>query len=173
MHFRKQGFHSLAVVALFLVALVAAGCGGSSDSSTSSTSGADAQDAARVKFAQCLRENGVDIPDNAGQNPGSAGRALQDVDQTKLQAAMKACQKYQQAAVGNISDEQQQELRDAFTKFASCMRQNGVDLPDMNPGGGPPSGGQQINRDDPTTKAAMSACQDKLPRGGPGGQGGQ
>jgi len=126
-----------------------------------------------VKFAQCLRQNGVDIPDNAGQGQGAGAGALRNIDRSKLQAAMKACQKYQQAAVGNISDSQQQEFRDAFTKFASCMRQQGVDVPDMGAGGGPPAGGQQLNRDDPKTKAAMSACQDKLPQGRPGGQAGQ
>ena len=170
MNSRTLVFQSLIVVPLLLVALVAAGCGGSTESSTTS---ADAQDAARVKFAQCLRQHGVDIPDNAGQGQGAGAGALRNIDRSTLQAAMKACQKYQQAAVGDISDAQQQEFRDAFTKFASCMRQHGVDLPDMNPGGGPPAGGQQLNRDDPTTKAAMSACQDKLPQGRPGGQGPQ
>jgi hypothetical protein len=152
--------------ALAIAALVAAGCGGSSSagSSTKTTS----QDAARVKFAQCMRDNGINIPDNPGQNGGL--RALQNVDQSKLQAAQKACQKYRLAAVGNLTQAQQQEFRDAFAKFSSCMRQHGVELPNPGAGGGPPAGGNQINRNDPKVQAARKACQDKLPQRGPSGQ---
>ncbi|MGZ8726203.1 MAG: hypothetical protein ACXWW1_07035 [Aeromicrobium sp.] len=160
---------TVGATAFVLVAmLVLGGCGTSSSSGSAGTN-TDSQDAARVKFAQCLRENGVDIPDNPGQNGGGPPR---NIDQGKLQTAMKACQKYQRAAVGNISDSDRQEFQDAFVKFSSCMRQHGVDLPSPGSGGGgPPAGGNQINQNDPKTKAAREACQDKLPQGGPGGGG--
>ncbi|HWI70894.1 MAG TPA: hypothetical protein VNT55_02995 [Baekduia sp.] len=157
------------------VAAIASGCGGSSSDSGSSSTGAGAgssSDAARVKFTQCLRDNGVDIPDTNGGRPDP--QALQNIDQTKLQTAMKACQKYQQAAVGDISDAQRQEFQDAFTKFSACMRQHGVDVPDnVGSGGGPPAGAAQIDQNDPKVKAAISACQDKLPQGGALGGGDQ
>lgn len=147
--------------------LLLGGCG-SSSSAESDGANSDTQDAARVKFAQCLRENGIDVPDNPGQNGG--GGPPRNIDQGKFQTAMKACQKYQRAAIGNISDADRQEFQDAFVKFASCMRQHGVDLPNPSAGGGgPPAGGGQINQNDPKTKAAREACQDKLPQGGPGG----
>lgn len=158
-----------------MLALVLSGCGSSSSSASSATKSSSSQDAARIKFAQCLRDNGVTIPDNAGQNGG--GGAPQNIDRSKLQSAMKACQKFQQSAVGNISQSQRQEFRDAFTKFASCMRQQGVEVPDVGAGGGgggpPAGGGAQINRNDPKFKAAQTACQNKLPKGiGGGGPGG-
>lgn len=102
-------------------------------------------------------------------NPGQGGGAPQNIDRSKLQAAQKACQKFQQAAVGNISDEQRQEFQDAFAKFATCMRKQGVEVPNFTPGSGPPAGGNRINRDDPKVQAAQKACQDVLPQGGPGG----
>lgn len=167
---RLRGFAVL--LAPIVVALVASGCGGS-DTGSSSTANAASQDSARVKYAQCLRDNGVNVPDNPGQNGGGGPPA--NIDRSKLQAAQKACQKYQRAAVGNISQAQQQQFRDAFTKFSSCMRQHGVDVPDIGAGGGggPPAGGAQINQNDPKVKAARTACQDKLPQGGRGGPGAQ
>ena len=114
-----------------------------------------------------MRDNGVNIPDS----PGQGGPAqLGNVDQTKLQAAMKACAKYRQAAVGTITPQQRQAFQDAFAKFSSCMRQHGVDLPTPTPGQGPPAGAQ-INRNDPKVQAAQKACQSKLPQRGPGGFG--
>ena len=155
-------------LATALLALAATGCGSSSTDS-SATASTNSQDAARVKFTQCMRDNGVDIPDN----PGQGGGAAPNIDRTKLQAAAKACQKYQQAAVGDISDSQRQEFQDAFAKFSACMRQNGVDIPSPGSGNGPPAGGGgQIDRSDPKVQAATKACQDKLPQGGPGGPGG-
>ena len=54
---------------LAVAALAAAGCGSSSGSGSGSSSGSpsSSQDAARVKLSQCLRDHGVDIPDNPGQ----------------------------------------------------------------------------------------------------------
>ncbi|WP_144057242.1 hypothetical protein [Micromonospora lupini] len=53
--------------------------------------------------------------------------------------------------------------------FARCMRENGVDMPDPEPGGRPnfrfgPDVDQQ------KVQAAMEKCQDKLPNGGQGPQ---
>lgn len=163
-----RGSSAVSTIAAF--ALLASGCGGS-DSGSSGSGGAgstsSSSDAARVKFAQCMRENGVDVPDN----PGQAGAALQDIDQDKLQAAMEACRKYQQDAVGDLSEGQQQEFRDQMTKFASCMRKQGVDIPDIGSGGGPPSGDAQLDPSDPKVQAAQEACQSSLPQGfGAGGQ---
>ena len=158
---------ALALMSAFIV-LVATGCG-SSSSPSSATASTTSQDAARVKFTQCMRDNGVDLPDN----PGQGGGARPNIDRTKLQAAAKACQKYQQAAVGDISDAQRQEFQDAFARFSACMRQNGVDLPAPGSGGGPPAGGGgQLDQSDPKVQAATKACQDKLPQRGQGGPGG-
>ncbi len=121
-----------------------------------------------MKFTKCMRDNGVDIPDN----PGQGGAGAPNIDRTKLEAAAKACQKYQQAAVGDISDEQRQEFQDAFAKFSACTARLWAHR--SNPrraGNGPPAGGR-LDQSDPKVQAATKACQDKLPQRGQGGPGG-
>ena len=155
--------------------LAACGSSGEAESSSSpagssSSAGGGDQDAGRVRLTQCLRENGVDVPDNAGPGSGGAG----NIDRDKLQEAMNGpCKKYQTEAVGNISEEDRQEMQDSFQKFSQCMRDNGVDVPDIGSGGGPPAGGGGIDRDDPDVQAASKKCQSKLPQGAgaPGGGG--
>jgi pyruvate/2-oxoglutarate dehydrogenase complex dihydrolipoamide acyltransferase (E2) component len=158
---------------LAVVAVLASGCGGADSEAKSGSNSANERDAAQVKFRSCMRENGVDLPDNPGQGGGGPGR--DDIDRAALEKAQKACQKYQKEAFGDVSPDQREEFQDAFAKFSSCMRKHDVDVPDPGAGGGgpPAGGGNQIDRDDPKVQAAMKACQDQLPQGrGPGGPGG-
>lgn len=155
------------------LALALAGCGGDTKSSTT-TGGGDNSDEGRVKLTQCLRDNGIDVPDNAGAGGGPGGGGGQDIDREKMQEVMQGpCKEFQTGAFGDVSDEDRQEMQDAFQKFSQCMRDEGVDMPDAAPGsgGGPPAGGNQIDQDDPKVQAATKACQSELPQGrGPGGQ---
>ena len=163
------------IFVLAVTAIVAAGCGGSNSGSDDSTgaSSDNSRNAAQVKFRQCMRENGVDIPDNPGQG-GGPGANQNSIDRTALQKAQKACAKYQRQAFGDVSADQQQQFRDSLTKFTACMRQHGVEIsdPTSGSGGGPPAGGNQPDQNDPKVKAATKACQSKLPQGAQGGPGG-
>ncbi|MDL4774816.1 MULTISPECIES: hypothetical protein [Thermomonosporaceae] len=89
-----------------------------------------------MKFAQCMRQNGVDVPDpgsgGAGQTMRLGGKGT---DRAALQAAMKKCQPYLQAG-GKMPDMKDPKVRDQYIKFAQCMRKNGVDMPDPKPDGG-------------------------------------
>lgn len=167
--------HTLLPLLLGVGVLVLAACG-SSSSSSSSASSADARDTARVKLQQCLRQQGVDVPDTPGGG-GGGGARLSTTDRTKLQQALQgACKQYASGAFGQISDDQRQAFQDAFTKFSACMRKQGIDVPTPQPGsgGGPPAGGG-FNRSDPKVQAAAKSCQSLLPQrgaGGPGGPGG-
>jgi hypothetical protein len=61
-----------------------------------------------------------------------------------------------------------------FAKFRNCMKQHGVDLPDLSRGG-PPSGGPPGGVDPTSSKfrSAIRACRGSAPRmGPPGGFGG-
>jgi hypothetical protein len=159
-----------ALLGLLLAATVAvAGCGGAGGEAAAGTSASDTQDAARVKFRQCMRENGVDIPDTPGQG-GGAARA--GIPQATLDKARKACAEFQQAAFGDLTPAEQQERQDAFAKFSACMREHDVDVPERTAGGGPPAGGQMPDRNDPKVKAALDACQSLRPQR-PGGRGNQ
>jgi pyruvate/2-oxoglutarate dehydrogenase complex dihydrolipoamide acyltransferase (E2) component len=164
---------SASLLTLAVLVVLAAGCGGSGTAAGSdSSSSSDARDAAQVKFRSCMRDNGVNLPDSPGQGGGAVRR---DVDQATLQKAQKACGKYQRQAFGNISADQRQKFRDAFAKFASCMRQHGVDVPDppADTGGRPAGVRSRLDESDPKVKAATTACSANLPKGGPGPRGGR
>ena len=166
----------LAVATVLTAGVAVAGCGAAPSAGTAgsgSTTAANQQDTARVKLQTCLRKQGVNLPNaGGGGGAGGGGAQLTDADRQKLQTAMQGpCKSLQSQAFGNISDSQRQQFQDAFTKFSACMRQHGVDVPTptAGSGGGPPAGGNRIDQSDPKVKAAMTACQDKLPQGRPGG----
>ena len=163
--------------ALALAVAVLAGCGGgdTAGDDVASVSGAGATPSASAsatsdpeqnrKFAACMRENGVpDFPDPGpdGQFDLSQFRDA-DIDQQKMEAAQTACRDL--APNGGqrpqLDAAQQEQLR----QFAQCMRDHGVDMPDPDPdsgGFGMGEGGANFDRNDPTFKKAMEACQDKL-----------
>ena len=169
---------TLAIAGLLAASVVVAGCGGSGSAASSgasaSTSSDNDREAARLKLNQCLRQQGVNVPDTGGAGGGGGGAQLSEADREKRRIAIEGpCKEFQSSAGGNLTDEQRQEFQDAFTKFAACMRQNGVDVPDPTAGGGGGAGGGGIRRlldqDDPKVKAATTACQDQLPQRGQGG----
>ena len=145
-----------------LSALALGACGGADSEPASATD--NDRDTARLKLEKCLRDNGVELPAGRGQGGGPVR-----VDRAEVEKAIEGpCKKLQQAAFGNVSEEQREEFEDAFQAFAQCMRDNGVDVPDITAGGGPQRGTTRIDRDDPDVREARERCEDKLPRGGPG-----
>lgn len=160
------------LVAALVAAAIATSCGGSDSDDGGSASAASGgvsaeQEEARVQLQNCLREEGVELPE-PGEGPPDEG----EIDRDELEEAMEACDQYRDEAFGEISEEDMAELRDQFVQFRDCMRDQGVDVPDFEPGEGPPAGGSQIDPDDPEIQEAQEACQDELPQGGPGGFGG-
>lgn len=137
-----------------------AGSGVASHSSgtASAPSSLSPQDA-QLKFAQCMRENGVNIPDPV---PGQPIR-LNDtnVAADKMEAATKTCQRYLQA--GGMLNPYDPAVHDAMVKFTECMRQHGVDIPDPAA-----DGKMQVPTGVPQDKlqAAQQACQQLLPGAG-------
>jgi hypothetical protein len=71
-------------------------------------------------------------------------------------------------AAAAASPSQSIDARDAQLKYAQCMREHGIDVPDPKPGEGlkiqGPEGGDKTK-----TEAAQKACRHLLPGGGPGG----
>jgi hypothetical protein len=169
--------NALGLLTLAGLAVALGACGGG-DPAAAEADAAAKTEAARVRLEQCLRENGLDIKSSDGGR-----RTFFRSNDAKVRTAMQKCAKFRQAAFDSITPQQRQEFEDAATKFAACMREHGVDLPDpVRGGGGPGSGprvqrgtgagaGGRIDRASPRTQAALKACQDKLPRNGPGGGG--
>ena len=122
---------------------------------------------AMADFAQCMREQGIDLPDpGAGDE---AGPVEITGDPEELQEAEEACAEYREAIrPRDLGDEERQELKDAALAHARCMREQGIDFPDPQFGGdggamvqiGPGSG---IDFDDPDFRKAQEACRDTLP----------
>ncbi len=120
----------------------------SSDGSTAggsggAASGADAQtrQKAFLAYAQCMRDNGVDMKDptfDANGRPqfgnGSGGflGGQANRNDPSFQKAQQACRSKLQGVQGNFSLDpaQQAALRKNLLAFAQCMRDNGVDMKD-------------------------------------------
>jgi hypothetical protein len=130
-----------ALAAIAMAALISA-CGSSAPAGTGSSGGgnntaANAQKA--VKFAECMRSNGVsEFPD-----PGSSGNltidgiangSSLDPSAPAFKQAISACKNLEPAGfTGRKRSAQEQQ---AALKFAECMRENGVpDFPDPTPNG--------------------------------------
>ncbi|GAA3446674.1 hypothetical protein [Planomonospora venezuelensis] len=112
---------------------VASAAGGTAKptASASSSAPADPQEA-QLKFAQCMREHGVDMedPDGSGRVRIKAGPG----DQAETEKAMKECQPLMENAVKDRGPQSPQD-RDRMLKYAQCMREHGVDMPDPGPDG--------------------------------------
>jgi hypothetical protein len=180
------------VLALGLLAMTALGaCGGGSDkaavASLSGKSTADTQASAEKKkpteaetraafqqFAQCMRQHGIDMPDpkvSGGKGTITLGGAGKPQDQQKLDAAQKACQHFLDGVVQGGSRDadpaQEKKMRDQALKFAKCMRDHGVNMPDPQfQSGGRVTQKVEGNPNDPKFQAAQKACQKDAPIGG-------
>jgi hypothetical protein len=129
-----------------------------------------------LAFAECMRENGVpDFPDPVVEDgriqvriggPDGGG----ELDPEAMEAAQEACQDLAPRGGGNFSEEDRQEMQDAFLEYAQCMRDNGYDMPDPDFGGDGGLFRMEGEPDDPAFQQAQKACEDKMP-GRPGEEG--
>jgi len=162
------------LAALAMVALISlAGCSNAPAATGSGSSGGNSTAANHekaVKFAECIRDNGVtEFPDPDASGTFAygikAGSSL-DPSSAAWKKAIGACKDLEPPGLmgGKVSAQEQK----ARLKFAQCMRDNGVtDFPD------PTENGPLINvkgaRSIPGFQAAMQKCRDVL-AGATGGQ---
>ena len=137
------------------------GACGSSDSDDTTTSGgsaassSNARDSARVRLIQCLREQGLDIPDDIGEN----GEPPANVDADALEGALDGpCAKYRGQAFGEATDPAVADAQEKMDKYAQCMRDAGYDFPDVELGNGPPTALHELDQSDPDFQAADEKC---------------
>jgi hypothetical protein len=161
------------VAMVLALALGAAACGSSGDDKTGQSGRPAAESSGStqlVKFAQCMRQNGV----TAFPDPVNGRFSLQvtrggplDPRSPQFQSARQACKTLEPPGLfqgGNANPARQ----NAMLKFASCMRQNGVrNFPDPRNGNLVITGG--IDPNSPQFKSAMQACRKLLPGGTIGG----
>ncbi len=165
------------ITALALLLLALGGCGGEKTGNNevasaggtasprpgASAAGLSPQEKA-LKWAQCMREQGVEVPDPDPATGRVEVRFGPGTDQAKVQGAMETCKEFQPFGEGGPGGNPQQ--LEAQRKFAQCMRDNGVpSFPDPQQAGMiriDPSTGQ-----DPDFPAAQEKCQ-PLMQAGPG-----
>ena len=166
---RRLGVAALLVLAL---AMLASACGGTESGSGDADNGQTTQDAA-LKWAECMRKNGVDVADPTVDESGrlviTPDSEAPDPRQPGFRRAMEACDDFMRKALpnpGDMSKEEQARMRDAALEFAKCMRARGIDIPDPSTSGGGVA--IPVDPNDPAFRRAAEACEDKLrlPGGG-------
>jgi hypothetical protein len=174
------------------LALAACGSSASGSGSASKASGATSSNGSASRGGQftalrtCLQKQGITLPAPpsgtsrppgapGGGGPGGARRPLQPpagVSQEQFQAALKKC------GAGNFGGRgagvNSPTARAALAKYATCLRQSGINVPEPNTSGnGPVFNTKGIDTSSSKFKAAQSKCQGNLkgafPGGGPGG----
>ena len=160
---------TLAAAALAAVVLLT-GCGSEEpDNQVASGTGAQAEataptsatpslsrDEMAIKFTQCLREQGLNVPDpEPGKGPMLKFDKGSGVTQEKVQQAMDACKEFNPQGESGPNPQQEENGR----KFAECMRTNGVEkFPDPKPGQRGIMIGPGVG-DDPDFQKAQETCQ--------------
>lgn len=153
-----------------VLALALAACGSTPDSDIPTAGGGSASPGAtptlsseesRLKFTQCTREQGIDVPD-----PGSTfGPEDNAVDKEKLNAATEACRQFMPSGGEEERQKPSAEQTEQLRKFAQCMRENGIaNFPDPSADGGINIGGTGLDPEDASFKAAQEACKDLTPQ---------
>ena len=168
------------LAALAMLALLSAGCSNAAAETGSGNSGGNSTATNRepaVKFAQCMRANGVrEFPDPDASGTltidAIANRSSVDTSSAAFKQAIAACKDLQPPGfIGHKRTVQEQENA---LKFAQCIRDNGVkDFPDPTPDGPlvdtnriPSATGNGIA----AINAAMQKCGDLAADAGVGGR---
>jgi hypothetical protein len=140
-------------------AQVASGSGDQPSTAASSAPASLSADDMAVKFTQCLRENGLNVPDpEPGKGPMLKFDKNSGVTKAQVDKAMQACRQYNPQSQGSANPQQQENGR----KYAECMRKNGVEkFPDPKPDQRGIMIGPGV-ADDPDFKTAQAACQSIL-----------
>ena len=158
--------------------------GTSTAATQTSTNGAAAQGNATgpgrqrsTAIRECLQKNGVTLPQ---RTPGSAGgggflrgggasggpQLPKGMTRAQFEAALKKCGGGNFGArFGGAGGRRLQSpvFKQALTKYAACLRQNGVNLPAPNTSGkGPIFSTKGVNTSSPQFKAATAKCRSTL-----------
>jgi hypothetical protein len=131
----RSGARLAVTVAACSTSLALAACGGGGgEASASPEDVRERFQEAGLKFAECMRENGIDVPDpkpgRGGILFGGPGGEGPNPDDPKFREAEEKCRKHLEAARPELSPEDEAEFRDSALKHARCMREHGIDFPD-------------------------------------------
>jgi hypothetical protein len=139
-----------AAAVLLLTTMALTACGGGTEGALSDGGDGDSSsksfEDAMVEYAGCMREHGVDMPDPQFESSGGGnavtfgvpvGAAAIDGDggpgDATFKEAAEACASILESVrreMPKLSPEEEAKMRDDALKFAQCMREHGVDMPD-------------------------------------------
>ena len=145
------------------------GAGTDGEGATSTTLSEEEQQEAMLDWAECMREQGLDVPDpqfgedgevmvqvgggpggDEGDDDGDAGDP--QPDRQAFEAAREECG--DPPALGSFTEEEREEMEEDALEFAECMRDEGIaDFPDpdfsnLGPGQGPTTDVQTAEDDE-------------------------
>ena len=168
---RRQTLAALVMVPV--LALGPAACGGDGKDPVAKAAASRSSDLdAMRKFAQCMRQNGVNMPDPTDDGQGHVQMKIDGGKggMAKMQAAQAKCRHFQPNGGKPIKPKPEELAK--MRAMAKCMREHGVDMPDPNPDGSitmqNKKGAHNMGPDSPTFKAAEKACRQYAP--GPAGR---
>lgn len=157
------------LIALAPACLLLGACGSSGAPQNAATKDPDA---ARVRFAQCMRKAGIDVA-TSDSGGGIRIRVPRAINPARMDKIQKDCFKTSGMPQPQApSPAMQQEAQDNALKFAACMRAHGVNMPDPQFSGGKITMMIQksVNPSLPRVQNAQKACEKLNPmmKGGPG-----
>jgi hypothetical protein len=119
-----------------------------------------------LKYAQCMREHGVDMPDPQFEGGGVMMKLPEGTDKAKLDAANQQCKQFMPN--GGQPMKADPQMQEKMRKFAQCMRENGLpEFPDPGEDGGIRIEGGMGGALDPNGEAfkkAQAACEQFQPK---------
>jgi len=145
-----------------------------------------------LKFADCMRDQGIDMPDpemgeNGVQMKAGTEGGPDSGNEEKFEAAQKECEHFMDDARKNMpkpSPAERAEMQDKMVAMAECMRGRGYDMPDPEVAedggvkmkmsrGGPqdnPGGDDQLEKDQEECNAEAGLDDGEGPGGGKKGE---
>ncbi|MFI7706393.1 hypothetical protein [Nonomuraea sp. NPDC049480] len=117
-----------------------------------------------LKFAQCMRENGVQV-DDPEPGKGIMMKFDKSMPRETVEKAQEACKQF--APSGQKAGGPDPKREEAIRKLAQCMRDNGVEAYPDPEGGMMRLTGEVAN--DPDFKSAQEKCQKEAAEAGMGG----
>jgi len=143
-----------------------------SDETTDSSLAQEDFQQAMLDYAQCMRDEGIDMPDPQFSDGGGGevavaaqGSPTERPDEAAMEAADAVCKPILDAVEGSFTPDPEEEaaMREEALEFAQCMRDHGIDFPDpvFEDGGRVMVGGgedETFDPNDPAFQAAQEEC---------------
>jgi hypothetical protein len=135
---------------------------------------------ALLAFTECLREEGIQVEDPSVGVEGGLGIIAEgpagEMDFEAFDAAQEVCLVHLEGVTLGFDQVDQTEFEDQLLAFATCMRDNGIDMDDPDLSGFEPGGDGEpgvidpfgdVDPTDPAFQSALEACEEHLSGFGP------